>query len=47
VDQKVPSGGMGKVTMFCVIMFNVNKDSLQVFVDGAITRRPNKRPARN
>lgn len=47
MDQKVPSGGMGKVMMFCVIMFNVNKDSLQVFVDGAITRRPNKRPARN
>ena len=38
MGQKVPSGGMGKVTMFYVIMFNVIKDSLQVFVDGAITR---------
>lgn len=38
MGQKVPGGGMGKVTMFCVIMFNVIKDSLQVFVDGAITR---------
>lgn len=47
VGQKVPRGGMGKVTMFCVIMFNVNKDSVQVFVDGAITRWPNTRPARN
>lgn len=47
VGQKVPSGGMGKVTMFCVIIFNVNKDSLQVIVDGAITRWPNTRLARN
>lgn len=47
VGQKVPRGGMGKVTMFCVIMFNVIKDSLQVFVDGAITRWRNTRPARN
>lgn len=29
VGQKVPSGGMGKVTMFCVIIFHVNKDSVQ------------------
>ena len=38
MGQKVPRGGMGKVTMFCVIMFNVNKNLLQVFVDGAIAR---------
>ena len=29
MGQKVPSGGMGKVTMFCVIIFHVNKDSVQ------------------
>ena len=38
MGQKVPSGGMGKVTMFCLIMFNIIKDSFQVFVDGAINR---------
>ena len=47
MGQTVSSGGMGKVMMFGVIMFNLNKDSLQVFVDGAITRRPNTRLARN